>query len=242
MDQLENTDEKIILDENIPVTNADQRQFIRKFEIWRSLYTKQQGVSPLKSLLFLVLTYENYINLIEEAVFSGLNNYFKWLDYNPGWYWQFGCLGWRSKRFLYGVLQFEFNFNLGRGAFWTIIGIIVDIIFNVQAKTTVAMYVATKAKSDGLIPEAAYFFVTLFQGLISTPLTVHIAKFDFHISFSIDSLLWKFARKRCMNKIERKNELVDESDAIYQEMKLVVDNFNKNNKNDNNRLEESDGN
>ena len=70
---------------------------------------------------------------------------------------------------------------------------------------------------------------------------MHIAKFDFHISFSIDSLLWEFARKRCMNKIYRNNELANESDAIYQEMELV-DDFNKNNKNNNNRIEESSDN
>ena len=145
-----------------------------------------------------VLSYENYINLIGGAVFSGANNYFKLWDYNPRSYWKLGCLGWRSGRLIKGIFQFDTNLNLGRGGFWTILGFI-SIISNEKQKT-VAMYVAYKAKLKGLINEviiAAYLFITFLQGLVSAPLTVHIAKFDFSISLSIDSIIWEFVRLIC---------------------------------------------
>ena len=127
-----------------------------------------------------VLSYENAINLVGGTVSSIANNYFKLWDYNPGWYRQFGCLGWRSKRFLNGVLQFEVNFNLGRGAFWSIPHII-------------NLYIIKRSKGekkDNDFSWVGFFFSDILRGFTSMPLTFHISKFNFSISISLDSIIW----------------------------------------------------
>ena len=69
-----------------------------------------------------ILFRENYVNLIGTLALSGFNNYLKWWDYNPGTYCKFVWFGWRSKRFLNDILQFEVNLNVIRGVLWLIPG------------------------------------------------------------------------------------------------------------------------
>ena len=153
-----------------------------------------------------VLYYENTINLIGGTVSSVANNYFKLWDYNPGWYRQFGCLGWRSKRFLSGVLQFEVNFNLGRGAFWAIPNIIKLIMIK-RSKD---------GKKNDNFSWVGFFFSDILRGFTSMPLTFHISKFNFSISISLDSIIWwgiidnilKLSGKK--KKEEKKDENADE--------------------------------
>ena len=147
--------------------------------------------SPLG--LKFVLTYENYINFIGGLVFSGFNNYFKWWDYNPGWYGQFGCFGWRSGRFIKDIFQFEVNFiNLGRGAFWTILGaynVIKGFTNNIKYYQPLHVsYLVAVLINKKHMSRIALIGVFLIQGFISLPLTLHF--FNFSISVSLDSIIW----------------------------------------------------
>ena len=168
-------------------------------------HKKKQG--PLDILL----SGENYFNLFGTLALSCANNYFKLWDYNAGGYLnlRIGCLGWRTKKF-FDTVQLDFNLNLGRGALWTILDFI-SLCFRGEQKT-VAMYVEHKAKLNKLTKEArlaAYFFITFLQGLISAPLTVHIAKFDFSISLSIDSIIWEIVRQVCWKKHHSEEDIVN---------------------------------
>ena len=122
---------------------------------------------------------QNGLTLIGGAVFSVANNYLKWCDYNPGWYGQFGCFGWRSKSFLNGVLQFEVNFNLGRGIGWSIPNIIA-LIMTIRSQENEGKVVT--------IYWGGFFFIIILRGFTSMPLTFHISNFS--ISVSLDSIIW----------------------------------------------------
>ena len=156
-----------------------------------------------------VLKWENLFNFIGGAVFSGANNYFKWWDYKPGKYWQFGCVGWRSKRFLNDILQFEVNFiNLGRGGFWLLPGAFYHIKNcaykndktkarekgkNFYISTLFAELIEKKVKNKTIVKITVYTLfplVFLLQGFLSIPLTVHIPKINLSISISFDSIIW----------------------------------------------------
>ena len=138
--------------------------------------TQKKNDVPGTNIFEKVLSHENIINLFGGLAFSCVNNYFKWWDYNPCWYGQFGCFGWKSKRFLYDVVQFEFNFNLGRGALWSFIHIMNRI------KTS------GKVKINNNFSLTSFFLKDILRGFTSMPLTFHISNFS--ISFSLDSLLW----------------------------------------------------
>ena len=149
-------------------------------------------------VLYYVLSYENSINFIGGAVFSGANNYFKWWDYNPGKYSKLGCFGWRSGRLIKDIFQVDININLGRGILWLIPG-----TYN---------YIKAYAKKEEdyirllhfsyLVAERVYEFFTakklafkttligffLLQGFVSVPLAIHISNFS--IAVSLDSMLW----------------------------------------------------
>ena len=184
-----------------------------------------------------VLYYEHTINLIGGTVSSVANNYFKLWDYNPGWYRQFGCLGWKSKRFLYGVLQFEVNFNLGRGAFWAI----PNIIKLIMIKTS------KEGKKNGNFSWTLFFFSDILRGFTSMPLTFHISKFNFSISISLDSIIWwgiidnilKLSGKKKVKgkKDEDEKEIGDMQEAIEME-ELIDTNGNDKDKNKNPKKED----
>ena len=157
-----------------------------------------EKASPLKNGLKFVLTFENYFNFFGTLALSVANNYTKWWDYNPGWYGQFGCFGWKSKRFLYDVVQFEFNFNLGRGAFWliaTCFGSYEYIKGTKEPKELtntaglIMLKILTEINEKNKTSFCVFYFIfSSLQGFISLHLTLHISNFS--ISISYDSIIW----------------------------------------------------
>ena len=164
-------------------SNANQEQDENK---------KEGNSGVVQGFLNLLLSHENIINLFGGLAFSCVNNYFKWWDYNPGWYGQFGCFGWRSGRFIKDIFQFEVNFiNLGRGAFWTILGtynLIKGLKKEDCAKSLYVSYLVAVLINKKHMSRIALIGVFLIQGFISLPLTLHF--FNFSISLSLDSMIW----------------------------------------------------
>ena len=153
-------------------------------------------------------------------VSSVANNYFKWWNYNAGTYrGEFGCVGWRSKRLLNDILQFEGNFNLGRGISWGFLGfwfLFVQKCTSARVKKNLSSLVISslffliinnenrqeqltmvEMKNQDYIRRIALFLLIL-QGFISAPLTFHFSNFS--ISISLDAILWElvtiWARKK----------------------------------------------
>ena len=163
---------------------------------------------------------QNGLNLIGGAVFSVANNYLKWWDYNPGKYFKLVWFGWRSKRFLNGVLQFEANFNLGRGIGWSIPNIILLLI---RVK---------RLKENGesvTIYWSRFFFSTILRGFTSMPLTFHISNFS--ISVSLDSIIWWGIIDNILNPyvIEAKKANTDENEENIDNLKDLEISINMNN-------------
>ena len=170
---------------NINDSNPDLKNINGKKTEKIETGAQKNGDVPGTIIFVKVLSHENIINLFGGLAFSCVNNYFKWWDYNPGVYRQFGCLGWKSKRFLYGVLQFEVNFNLGRGALWSIPNIVTLIRIKTSEKSE-----SEESKKDGNFSLICFFFISILRGFTSMPFTFHISKFNFSISISIDSIIW----------------------------------------------------
>ena len=118
-------------------------------------------------------------------IFSVANNYFKWWSYDSGIYCEFGCVGWRSKRLLNDIFQFEVNLNIGRGISWSILGYFIH-------------YVVPKRNKKR---EAVFHPLIVIQGFVSVPLAIHISNFS--ISISLDSIIWMIFGK-FLGKIEAK--------------------------------------
>ena len=145
-----------------------------------------------------VLYWENTINLAVGFVFSSVNNYFRWWNYNAGGYRKLGCFGWRSGRFLKDYLQFEINLNVGRGIFWlipTIFGscqYLKGKISIAELKSTAAVIMASVIEGtweNDTSGKILFFFLSCVQGFVSMPLTIHISNFS--IAISLDSILWE---------------------------------------------------
>ena len=106
-------------------------------------------------------------------------------------------LGLRSKRFLNDILQFEGNFNLGRGIIWLILSghnfikvYSADGSDDVYGKPLyVSFLVASRFAEDWF--KISFIVSFLIQGFVSIPLTLHFSKFS--ISISLDSLIWGVA-------------------------------------------------
>ena len=144
-----------------------------------------------------VLRYENIINFFGGVVFSGANNYFKLWDYNPGMYCKPVWFGWRSKKFLNNILQFELNLNVVRGILWLIPGAYNFIKYFKEKKEdyVIPLYFSfLVADSVDNFFNNYYSFITaliisfLIQGFVSMPLAIHISNFS--ISISLDSIIW----------------------------------------------------
>ena len=180
-----------------------------------------------------LLYWENAFNFIGTLFFSGANNYFKWWDYNPGTYWKLVWFGWRSKRFLKDILQFEVNLNAVKGAFWLLLGaynLIKNFTVEEQKRENyfiplhvsrlVAHCVFYHYKSWS---HTAFIVVFLLQGFVSMPLTLHFSKFS--ISISLDSIIWGVAgmilelkaKKRREKERETRKNYTDLSDFKYEE-------------------------
>ena len=188
----------------IRATNTDGRNEIEinEFDQGNS-DSPGKNTSLLKIVLNFVLTYENYINFIGGLVSSGfINNYFKWWDYNPGGYGQFLWSGWRSKRFLNDIFQFDINLNWVRCVFWMIATFfgsndylksrisITDLKTYLKCTAAVIMASAiTEGWKNGPRGKILFFFLSSLQGFVSMPLAIHISNFS--IAISLDSIIWE---------------------------------------------------
>ena len=194
-----------------------------------------------------VSSHENIINLFGGLAFSCVNNYFKLWDYNPGMYCKPVWLGWRSKRFLNGMLQSELNLNVVRGILWLIPGAYIFIKGIVSKKKVeegenkvayikylhvsyLVAYHFLKIKVWEKIALMGFFF--LVQGFLSIPLTIHISNFS--ISVSLDSIIWGGIGKYLDLKIEkRKREMTkDIQEQLVQNQGNNVQDDTNNNNND----------
>ena len=181
-----------------------------------------KDASLLKRGLNFVLKYENTFNFFGGLFFSVANNYLKLWDYNPGGYWnlRIGCLGLRSKRLLNGMLQFEGNFNLGRGFLWLLLGAYnlikyfatneknsaddADDIEHLYVSTLVGESVYKRFGNNENVGNAALIVAFLLQGFVSMPLTEHLSNFS--ISRSLDSLIWGITGFFLEKKEQKPNE------------------------------------
>lgn len=177
-------------------------------------------------LLYNLLSWEKPINFIGTLFFSIANNYFKLWDYNPGKYRKLGCRGWRSKRFLNGMLQLEVNLNTVRGAFW-----LIPHIINIKQFLT--MIKKRKKEENTKITISATFGVSFFihgilTGFVSIPLAIHISNFS--IEISLDSLIWGVAGMILnlkLKKEQKKEEIIKKELSSYE-----FEEFGKNNEED----------
>ena len=180
-----------------------------------------------------ILFCENYVNFFGTLALSGFNNYFKWWDYDAGWYFKHGCLGWRFKRLLNGIFQFEVNLNVGRGILWLIPGSLFSVALEVGSwnKKNVARPIniilpffltkinnMNKVKGTNLSRmKVIVFLLFVLQGFVSMPLTFHFSNFS--ISISLDSTIWELVfiwAKKKTDKILGINEIpIEERKTVY---------------------------
>ena len=180
-----------------------------------------------------ILFCENYVNFFGTLFFSVFNNHFKWYDYDARIYWELGCLGWRFKRLLNGVLQFEVNLNVGRGILWLIPGSLFSVALEVGSwnKKNVARplniilpFFLTKFKNMNKEKETnlsrmkvIVFLLFVLQGFVSMPLTFHFSNFS--ISISLDSTIWELVfiwAKKKRDEILGINEIpIEERNTVY---------------------------
>ena len=207
------TEEQFQNKENLTTEKAEEKKNLNIKEDKKGDQKKQ---GPLDKLLSL----ENYFNLFGTLALSGINNYFKWWDYNAGGYCtlRIGCLGWRTKKF-FDIVQLDFNLNLGRGALWLIPGIFGfmqyrkkeerPIILNSTAGLITMKILYTneedfKKNNSGFGFVVSYFIFFILQGFVSAPLTFHISNFS--ISISLDSILWEFVIERFFKDKDEQGE------------------------------------
>ena len=186
-------------------------------------------------LLYNLLSWEKPINFIGTLFFSIANNYFKLWDYNPGKYRKLGCRGWRSKRFLNGILQLEVNLNTVRGAFW-----LIPHIINIKQFLTMKKKLK-KEENAKITISATFFWVSFFihgilTGFVSIPLAIHISNFS--ISISLDSLIWgvagmildlKLKNEQKKEEKRRKNEISFDENFVKVKKDNEEDEENNNN-------------
>ena len=191
-----------------------------------------------------VLSYENTINLIGGTVSSVANNYFKLWDYDAGRYFKLGCRGWRSKRFLNDILQFDINLNCVRCAIWMIAtffesykyikGQIAPIELTCTA-SVIMNSIMNNSWVRSFVGVNLFFFLSCFQGIVSMPIAIHISNFS--ISISLDSILWagigKFLEPEVNNDGENKDINAKLNNTIGEKMIEMedVNNEVENNKN-----------
>ena len=192
------------------------KKTIEKENEWFEIDKKKKAVRYFFGRL---LSWENYVNFFGTLALSCFNNYFKWYDYDAGSYFKLGCLGWRFKRLLNGIFQFDGNFNLGRGislgflGFWFLFvqkcnsasvkknlsSIVISSLFFliINNENRQEQLIMAEMKNQDYIRRIA-FFLLILQGFISAPLTFHFSNFS--ISISLDAILWElvtiWARKK----------------------------------------------
>ena len=182
---------------------------------------------------------EDYSNFFGTFALASVNNYFKLWNYDVGRYWDLGCFGWRSGRFLNDICQFDVNINLGRGIFWLIPGFLYFLRGN-----------PTDFKKEAPIPSKIvyYFFLyktdmkenlntnynnkvrcyrlalSILQGFISLPITMHISKFI--ISISLDAIIWKLIGIYIDKKVTKPKSNNDDMDERIEYQQIDHNNIN----------------
>ena len=193
----------VIMAANIFVVNevrAMNQQNVNETEEEKNFFTKKSTSDTTRKILF----WENYVNFFVTLAFSGANNYFKWWNYDAGGYRQFVWFGWRSKRFLNDIFQFEINFNVVRGIPWLIPGYLFFAVQkhfvakteNACSLTISSLFFLTRnrparevEKENQFRMKVIAFPLFILQGFISAPLTLHLSIFS--IAISLDAILWE---------------------------------------------------
>ena len=98
------------------------------------------------------------------------------------------------------MLQFEGNFNLGRGFLWLLLGAYNFIKgFTITEQQERMLYftplyvstlVACRVGNHEFLAKTAHIVFFLVQGFVSLPLTLHLPKINLSISIYLDSLIW----------------------------------------------------
>ena len=208
----------------------------------------KQGNLGVQEFLNKVLYCENTINLIGGVFFSCANNYFKWLDYNPGLYFKLGCLGWRFRRLIKDIFQFDINLNLGRGGFWLIATFfesykyIEGRIAPIELTCTAAVIMNSIMNNSWVLSFVGvnlFFFLSSFQGFVSVALAIHISNFS--ISVSLDSIIWGGIGKFLELKLEKRKEEWKKKflEEIYNQTNINSDNEENKDKKENPNNEEN---
>ena len=142
---------------------------------------------------------------------SGLNNYFKCWKYAAGKFRQPGYFGYRTKKFLNGILQFEVSLIVGKGIPWLIPGIfgLIDYIkleeYTIIFNSTAGLIMLKTVNMDNKTSFGVFYsIIFLLQGFVYMPLTFHI--FNFSISISLDSIIWELVA--IWARIKRKRILI----------------------------------
>ena len=161
---------------------------------------KKEAEEKTRSILFR----ENYFNFFGTLALSGFNNYFKLWNYDAGIYCKFVWFGWRSKRFLNDMLQFEVNLNVVRGILWLIPGYLFFVVqdhhsnklYTAPSLTIGSLFFLTKNNDRRPVEytkqssiKVIAFLLFILQGFISAPLTLHLSIFS--IAISLDAILWE---------------------------------------------------
>lgn len=160
-----------------------------------------------------ILYCENAVNFIAMLLVSVVNNYFKLYKYSAGKFRiDYGWFGYRTKRFLNGILQFEVGLNVvGKGIPWLIPGIfgLIDYIklekYPIIFKSTaglITMKILNKDENSFRNNKTSfgvfYSIIFLLQGFVYMALTLHISNFSIWIS--LDAILWELATRRLARK------------------------------------------
>ena len=135
------------------------------------------------------------------------------------------------------MLQFEGNFNLGRGFFWLLLGaynFIKGLTVKEQQERMfyfIHLYVSTLVAccvgNHKFLAKTAHIVFFLVQGFVSIPLTLHFSKFS--ISISLDSILWGVAGMILERKAKKIKE--KEREISFGEYKKIGGNNEDDNEN-----------
>ena len=183
---------------------------------------------PHKDTTRNILFRENYFNFFGTLALSVANNYFKLWNYDAGIYCKFVWFGWRSKRFLNDMFQFDINLNLVRGILWLFPGYLFFFVqggfLTYTTKTACSFAISlqffTLSHEDEEIKnhfrrKIIVFPLFILQGFISAPLTWHISNFS--IAISLDSIFWELVTMVAIWAHERINPV--EKLSLWEKVK-----------------------
>ena len=178
-------------------------------------FNQKQKKQAVQDFFDCLLSWENYANFFGSLALSGANNYFKWWNYDAGRYREFGCVGYRTKRFLNDMLQLEVNLNVIRGVLWLIPGSLFFVVQgynkherNTACSFTFSLLLFLTINNGTVVPgiekklhtKVIAFLLSILQGFASAPLTFHLSKFS--ISISLDSIIWELVAIWARKKVE----------------------------------------